>query len=85
MKSDSLKFLNDDEFYRWMAVCDKECRSSENLLVTASTAYARKQHLCGNDKQIKKCVLGYIAKNLKPEEFERYVKKTQKASIDPIF
>jgi hypothetical protein len=85
MKSDPLKFLNDDEFYRWMAVCDKGNYPSEGLLSYVTTAYARKQHLYGNNKLIRKRVLAYINKNLTPEEFERFVKKTQKANIAPTF
>jgi hypothetical protein len=84
MKNDPLNFLSDDEFYRWIAVCNKYNKTSYKLLMESTTYYGRTKHKQGNDEIIKDSILKYISEHLTSDEFQEYKKKTYNANSKPV-
>jgi hypothetical protein len=79
MKGSYLDFLNDVEFYQWMAVCNKKKRTSNDLYREVASPYSRNQAKIGETRLARKHVLKYIGKNLTEEEFQNYVEITRGA------
>jgi hypothetical protein len=77
MTSDMMKFLNDDDFLKWMAVCNKKNRKSAELLEEITLPYTRKRLAADDNKLTKAVVLDYIRRNLTLEDFEAFESKIQ--------